>query len=453
MTATLGILGAGASGLSLALLTHRDYLVLEQLQQPGGHARASSIDGWVFDQGPHIMFSRDAFLLECMIASLGDNVHRSRRNNKVALAGALARYPVENDLASLPLPLRADALISFLHAREEHGDPRNLAEWFTLNFGDVLTSVYFRPYNEKLWKTPLEQLSMTWSERIPWPPVDDVVRGALGELTEGYTHQLYYSYPRTGGYGALMDAWASGVADDRIAYGTRITAIRPTTDGVRVESPAGAWDFGQVVSTLPLRSLLTLVPDVPSSVVDAVNRLIVNPIIITTLGFRGTDHNQFTAVYIPDEDYLVNRVSYPAVFSPRNAPTGCFSAQAEITAAPAADVLNMPDAKVVDHVLTGLRQRGLVPLDAELVFENVERFEDGYVVYTENYGDDLQAAVSWFEQRNIIPHGRFGRHNYLNVDGCLAESIALARRLGADLTDESIRERFAATARIHAATS
>ena len=442
MPAPLGILGAGASGLSLALLTHLDHVVLELLQQPGGHARATSIDGFVFDQGPHIMFSRDALLLDCMVASLGDNVHQSRRNNKVAIAGALARYPMENDLAALPLPLRADALLSFLHAREEHGQPANLAEWFTQNFGAVLTSAYFRPYNEKLWKTPLEHLSMSWAERIPWPPVDDVVRGALGELSEGYLHQLYYSYPLTGGYGALMDAWASGVSSDAIAYGTRVTAVRPTAAGVRVESPDAVWDFEQVVSTVPLRLLTTLVPDVPAHVVTAVERLIVNPIVIATLGFRGTDPNQFTAVYIPDDDYLVNRVSFPAVFSPRNAPEGCFSVQAEITAAPGADVLNMRDSDVVEHVLAGLRGRRLVPADAELVFQHVEHFDDGYVVYTENYEDDLQTAVSWFEERRIIPHGRFGRHNYLNVDGCLAESIALARRLGADLSDDAIRERF-----------
>ena len=239
-----------------------------------------------------------------------------------------------------------------------------------------------------------------------------------------------------------MDAWASGIASGSIVYGARVTAVRPTTAGVLVESAGTVRDFEQVVSTVPLRSLTTLVPDVPAHVKTAVDRLIVNPIVIATVGFRGTDPNQFTAVYIPDADYLVNRVSFPAVFSPRNAPEGCFSVQAEITAAQGADVLNMRDSDVVEHVVAGLRARRLVPSDAELVFQHVEHFDDGYVVYTENYEEDLRSAVSWFEERHIIPHGRFGRHNYLNVDGCLAESIALARRLGADLPDDVIRERF-----------
>jgi protoporphyrinogen oxidase len=49
----LGILGAGASGLSLALLTDLDYMLIERSERAGGHAVSTSVDGWVFDRGPH----------------------------------------------------------------------------------------------------------------------------------------------------------------------------------------------------------------------------------------------------------------------------------------------------------------------------------------------------------------------------------------------------------------
>ncbi len=442
MKPQLGILGAGASGLSLALLSDLDYLVLEAEPHPGGHASATSIRGWTFDHGPHIMFSRDELLLECMLGSLGPNVHRCRRKNRVSLAGGLARYPVENDLAALPLPLRADALLSFLHARRSGGTPGNLAEWFSANFGDVLTSAYFRPYNEKLWKIPLERLSMGWADRIPRPPEEDVIRGALGELSEGYLHQLFYSYPLHGGYGALMDAWAAGIPKERLVLGTRVTRVVPGPGGVVVEAGGGVRRFGQVVSTLPLGFLIKIVEGVPLSVAEAVSRLMVNPVIAVTLGFHGEDPNQFTAVYIPDDDYLPNRVSYPAVFSPHNAPPGCFSVQAEITALPGAEVLEWSDDALVSHVLAGLLARSLVPADAELIFRSIERFPQGYVVYTEGYEGDLEIACGWFEAQGIILHGRFGRHQYLNVDGCLSQSIDLARELGFELADDEILARF-----------
>jgi protoporphyrinogen oxidase len=448
MTAPLGILGGGASGLSLALLTDLDYVLIEKNPRPGGHAVSRSVDGWVFDRGPHIMFSRNELLLECMVSSLGDNVHRCRRNNKVAVAGALARYPIENDLAALPLPLRADAVISLMRARNGHGEPSNLAEWFEANFGEVLVATYFRPYNEKVWNVPLEQLSMSWADRIPQPPLEDVIRGALGERSEGYLHQLYYSYPLRGGYGAIMDAWAAGVDSDRMVLGTAVSGLVPTPQGVIVKSGRQDWRFEKVVSTLPLHDLVELVPGVPGSVSAAVSRLAVNPMIVTTLGFRGDDPNQFTAVYIPDDDFLVNRISYPAVFSPHNVPPGCFSIQAEITTSPGSELMSWSDDSVIDHVLEGLRKRGLVPADAELVFRDVQRFRYGYVVYTQGYERDLQLASEWFAGQGILLHGRFGAHQYVNVDGCLKNSMDLAKELGTDLADSEVKARFKSLAAV-----
>lgn len=444
--AQLGILGAGSSGLSLALLTHLDYLVLEKDAHAGGHATSRTIDGWVFDRGPHIMFSRNKLVLDCMVASLGDNVHQCRRNNRASLAGVLARYPIENDLAALPLPLRSDALISMIEAQQRGGETHNLAEWFTANFGDVLVSEYFRPYNEKVWNVPLEDLSMAWADRIPRPPLADVVRGAMGELSEGYLHQLFYSYPLTGGYASLMEAWARGVPNDRLVLDSPIKQIVPTDNGVTVEGDGRSWHFENVVSTIPLKYLVHLVPDVPNDVLDAVARLVVNPMVVITLGFRGEDPNQFTAVYIPDADFLVNRISYPAVFSPHNAPAGCYSVQAEITANPGADVMDWTDERVIDHVLHGLRERSLIGPD-EPIFQCVERFDQAYIVYTQRYEDDLAVARRWFADRNIVIHGRFGAHEYLNVDGCLERSIQLSRALGADLSDEHVLATFQELAR------
>jgi len=389
------------------------------------------------------MFSRDRLLLDCMVASLGGNVHRGRRNNRVAIGGALAGYPLENDLAALPLPLRADALISMVRARETRSEPGNLADWFAANFGDVLVSAYFRPYNEKVWNLPLEDLSLSWADRIPQPPLEDVIRGALGEVTEGHLHQLLFCYPLRGGYSALMDAWASGVRARDMVLGAPVTRVTPAGGRVVVQTPTGDRCFGQVVSTLPLKRLVEIVPGVPAPVSAAVSRLVVNPIVVTTLGFEGRDPNRFTSVYIPDQDFLVNRVSFPAVFSPHNAPRGCFSVQAEITCAPGSDLLGWSDDTIYDHVLDGLRARSLVPAGREAVFRWIERLDHGYVVHTNGSEDDVRLAAGWFAGQGIVLHGRFGSHRYLNVDGCLRSSIELARRLGAALTDAEILHRFA----------
>jgi protoporphyrinogen oxidase len=430
------IIGAGASGLSLALMLDGDVTIFERSDRTGGHCHATIRDGWTFDRGPHIMFSRDQDVLDFMIASLGDNVHQSRRNNRVFVDGRMVKYPLENDLASLTLEARTRCLLDYLF--NQHAaladNPSNLGEWFVGNFGEGMTDLYFRPYNEKIWNVPLRELSMTWSERIPSPPPEDVVKGALGVATEGYLHQLNYHYPLVGGYQAITDAWTTLLPRGSLRLDTTVIAVEKSDGGIDVTTNSGTEHFDRVVSTAPMVSLLAMVTDVPVSIRDDVDSLRVNPINVITLGYRGEDRNKFTAVYFADESYLPNRVSSPSVFSPRNAPEGCFSLQAEITFPPGDGYLKLDDETLVSHVHEGLVSSGLVEPDCEPVFRDVQRLEFAYVVYTNGYEDAVASVREWAHSVGVTIHGRFGSFDYLNVDGCVRRSQELASKLNDRLT-------------------
>ncbi len=425
------VVGAGASGLSLALLLDGDVVVYEASGRAAGHCAATVRDGWTFDRGPHIMFSRDQAVLDFMVASLQGNVHRSRRNNAICIDGHFVKYPIENDLAGLPTEWRARCLLDFLF--NDHADmseaPANLHEWFLGVFGAGLTDLYFKPYNEKVWNVPLAELSMTWADRIPRPPAQDVVKGALGVSTEGYVHQLNFHYPLVGGYEAIPAAWAALLPPGVLRLDTPVTGLATTPDGVEVTSAAGVESFDRVVCTTPMPAFLSLVDDVPDTVRHAVGSLRINPIAVITLGFRGVDPHRFTAVYFPDADYLVNRASAPCVFSPRNGPQGCYSIQAEITAAPGDPVVHRSDDDLIEYVLTGFIENDVVRPDHPLVFADVQRYDNAYVVYTVGYERHVETVKTWARSRGVHLHGRFGAFEYLNVDGCVISSLALAAEL------------------------
>jgi protoporphyrinogen oxidase len=176
-------------------------------------------------------------------------------------------------------------------------------------------------------------------------------------------------------------------------------------------------------------TLLSLMENRPEPVRAAVDALQVNAIAVITLGFQGVDERQFTAVYFPDPEYLVNRASAPGVFSPRNAPEGCFSIQAEITCRQSDAILTQRDDDLIDHVLTGLIRFGIVRPEIPLVFTDVQRYQYAYVVYTVGYEEHVRTVRSWAESQGIHLHGRFGAFEYLNVDGCVMRSLELAVRL------------------------
>ncbi|RNM17479.1 hypothetical protein EFL26_01455 [Nocardioides pocheonensis] len=49
MDAEVGILGAGASGLSIVLLIDEDHVPIERSSRAGGHAQSTTSDGFTFD--------------------------------------------------------------------------------------------------------------------------------------------------------------------------------------------------------------------------------------------------------------------------------------------------------------------------------------------------------------------------------------------------------------------
>ena len=90
--------------------------------------------------------------------------------------------------------------------------PETFRDWIYYTFGKGIAECYMVPYNEKIWKYPTEKMSLHWVDgRIPRPPVDDVIKSAIGISTEGYTHQSVFSYPLDGGIEALVKAIARPV--------------------------------------------------------------------------------------------------------------------------------------------------------------------------------------------------------------------------------------------------
>jgi protoporphyrinogen oxidase len=426
----VGVIGAGPSGLCLGMFLEHETEVLEAGTEPGGTAGSVCVDGYTFDHGPHIMFSRNERILDFMISSLGDNVHRCRRNNRIAYAGRLVKYPFENDLASLPEDESYEcARDYFINPwRDRYPEPADLREWFLHHFGQAMCEKYFFPYNEKVWNVPVADLSMSWAERIPQPPPEDVLRSAMGISTDGYLHQLYYHYPLQGGYQAISEAWAKIV---RPHFGFEVRRISlPADGGVLVSGPGEDRHYDRIVSTMPLERLLAVADfPIPDRVRAAVEALLVNPMIVVSLGIAAKDREQMTAVYFPAADFRVNRLSFPATFSPHNAPDGCHSIQAEVTCRAEDPTWAWSDRQALDHVIAGLLEAGILADPDTIVLSHVQRVEHAYVVYRRGYERHAAVVREWFPQQGIDLCGRFSYFEYVNVDGAVARALDVAGRL------------------------
>jgi len=425
------ILGGGLSGLTLARLLHEhgeDVIVLEAEPAYGGLCRSKKDQGFTFDRGgSHIIFSRDTEVLAFMRRMIAGNEQRNDRHTKIFYKQRYVKYPFENGLSDLLPEDRFFCISEFVKTliAVEKGElpaPTNFREWIYHTFGKGIAECYMVPYNEKIWKYPTAGMSLHWVDgRIPRPPVDDVIKSAIGIETEGYTHQSVFSYPLDGGIETLVRAIASPIAS-HIKTGFRIISIRKNGQKWLITDGQETIEADRCICTMPVQHLIAAMENVPEAVVAACSSLIYNSLVCVNIGIRGTVPD-ISWLYIPDPALgRSNRISFPSSYSRRVAPDGCSAILAEITHQPGDDVAQMNDAAMIEEVTATLEAMQVLTRD-QIVYSSVERQPFAYVVYDLDYQNNITIVRHYCEALGIPLVGRFAQFEYLNMDGCIRSVI------------------------------
>ena len=423
----VGILGGGLAGITIAAHLGPDCEVLEKDSRGGGHCQTVQEQGFTYDAGgPHIIFSRNQEMVDYMVSLLGSNVHQARRANKIFYRGRYVKYPFENGLYDLDPQDRFECLYHYI--KNDYPPPKsNFKEWLYHHFGKGLAEKYLIPYNEKIWNVPAEELGLEWVEgRVPKPPVEDVIKAAVGVETEGYTHQLYFNYPLRGGIESLPCALEKQVA--RITPDFTVERIWRESGGWCVSNGRTTCRYEQIVATIPIQELAHALEGVPAEVIAAVDSLRYNSLITVAVGFDHTRLPDYTAIYVPDPEIRFHRLSFPAAFSPHNAPAGQSIVQAEITTNPGDGTHEMPDGEILADVVGDLEGMQLGRA-SEVCYSRVIRTKYGYVVQDDNCRRNLRQAKAYFEEIGIALCGRVAEFEYINMDVCIDRARKVAQKL------------------------
>lgn len=423
---TVGILGGGLAGLAVASHLTLDAEVLERAERCGGHCRSVDEAGFTWDEGgPHIIFSRNQRMVDYMVSLLAPNVRRGRRNNKILYKGRFVKYPFENGLYDLEPQDRYECLYSYL--KNDAPPPTNFKEWLYYTFGRGLTEKYLLPYNEKIWNVPAEELGLEWVEgRVPKPPLEDVIKAAVGLETEGYTHQLHFFYPDRGGIESVPRALLERTR--KVTTGFAVRRVSRAGDGWIVSDGHEERRYRRLVSTIPIQDLVAALEDVPATVLAAARGLRYNSLINVAVGVADDPLPDYTAVYVPDPRVRFHRISFPGVFSPRNVPAGRSMVVAEITANAGDGTWELDDAAVLADVVNDLDTLGIVR-KARVCYGRVARTTYGYVVQDRSYRTNVELLKRYVDGLGITLCGRLAEFEYINMDVCIERGMTVARRL------------------------
>jgi protoporphyrinogen oxidase len=435
----IAILGAGVSGLSLARFLVEGGLDMDSISLfeatpvVGGLCRSKTVDGFTYDvAGGHILFSKDAAAMQWMKDNAGGDgaFVRRDRNTKIRFGDRWVHYPFENGIGDLPQQVNFECIAGYVHAWHERSQagseaPADFGAWIQWRFGEGIAKHFMDPYNEKIWKRPLDQITSGWvAGRVPDAPVEDVLRAAVGIRTEGYTHQSIFYYPKAGGFQPITDGLGATLAG-RVRLSTPVTEVERRGESWSVNGES----FDRVVSTLPLDRLPEVVKGLPSDVAEAMTTLEYNGMVCVLIALDRAEHPDLSWIYLPHADQgPANRITYMSNYSPGNAPEGKTSLMAEITWPMHTE---FPGQSLERETLEGLVHAGLIKGD-EVLFTDRSTVSHAYVVFDHDYDRRRAAALGWLEHEGLIPLGRFGRFEYDNSDQCVIKSRALAARLLAE---------------------
>ena len=405
------VVGGGLAGLSIGYLL-KDKCVVFEANRIGGLLRSEKIDGYTFDTGgSHILFSNDEKVLSELLQFLDDYIEH-RRRAFILYKGRYVKYPFENGIFSLSPHERFEILKDFVeNLLKEKKRPKNLLEWFQHVFGNAITEKYLKPYNEKLWKRDLREISLDWvGGRVPNPPIDDVLKSAVGIETEGYVHQLRFFYPLSGG----IETLAKNIAEN---VNIKMEAVRRIEVGDKIY--VNGEEFEKVVYTAPLKDLTKIMRDA-KEIRENIEKLEYNSLAVVGIGVKGKVPN-IHWLYVPQEDIVFHRIAFLSNYSPEMAPKNCSTIIAEIS---------NPEKINEGEILEGLRKVGI---ENEVEIVKTWRWEFAYIVYNHDYRENVEAIKKFLLRRNIIPFGRFGLWEYLNMDMIWKKAKELYESLSCDI--------------------
>ena len=414
----IAVVGAGISGLSAAhfLKKRADVVVYEAARRPGGLVQCDVIEGFLYHKvGGHVFNSR----MEEVLAWFWSFFDREKefiqatRNAVIAFdRETFVGYPIENHLWQLPAASLKSAVRELLELYStQRSKTANFDEFLRNQFGDTLYQLYFKPYNDKIWKCDLKEVPLDWLQgKLPMPAVSDIFLSNILKRPESEMVHSTFHYPKDGGSQFIADRLAEGLD---IRTSTPVEHI--SHDGNRLwlnESEV----FDAVLYTGNIKKLPSMLG--PSfgceKMEESVSRLASHG---TTTVLCEIDPNPYSWVYLPSADHKSHRIICTGNFSPSNNCPGKCSATVEFT--------GMVD---LDEIKDTLRH---LPFRPRYITHHFQKY-----TYPIQFAD-TRSAIGGIEevlrQSRVYLSGRFAEWEYYNMDTAIDAARRKTDRLLGDI--------------------
>jgi protoporphyrinogen oxidase len=435
------ILGAGLAGLSCSYhLGHENCIIFDKNTYAGGHVYSHQHDGFTWDEGPHVSFTKDAYVRQLFAESTGGKFHDFECNVSNYYKGSWIPHPAQSNLYAIPQQKRSECLEDFLSSRKKlegiARPPRDYAEWLEHAFGKSFAHTFPAAYTRKYWTCDPSALATDWvGNRMYYPDVDSVLAGAK-RAPEKKTHYITsVRYPAHGGFLSfakiLMD-------DANIKLGRKITSV-DFKDKTIYFANGEKYSYERLISTLPLPELIRLADGVPRNVLEAANALRCSSLLLVNVTGCHSSLKPYHWMYVYDEDMMSTRINITEHLSPSNGISGQTGIQVEVYES-AYRPFQISHEEIAQIVVNELQVMGLleepetvhtqyIPYANIIYDHDRKKAQDLVFIWLEQFGlarenQDLNPMTEWsthdhYKLGELILAGRFGQWKYFWSDDCV----------------------------------
>lgn len=415
----IAIIGSGISGLSMAQLLKKDHEVdvFERKVKSGGLLHCKRVEGNLFHLvGGHVFNSKNKEVLKWFWEFFDKDKEflSAKRNAKILLNNEFLNYPIENSLYNLDESKAQQIIREILELyKKEYKAPflySNFESFLKGNFGDTLFELYFKPYNEKIWKRKLSTIPLEWLEgKLPMPRYEEIImRNLLRTDEENMVHNTFF-YPKNNGSQFIIDRFSQGV---NIIVDNEITSLSKINNKWSVNNYKG---YDHVIYTGDVRVLSSVLNIENSPLINYNNRL-------SKLRSNGTsnilcecDVNDVSWLYMPGDETDAHRIIYTGNFSESNnaVESGRRTCVVEFS------------GRVSDEEM----KKQIEKLPGNLVPISTNYQLNSYIIHDKDTKALIDEVKSAIKPLGISLLGRFAEWEYFNMDACIESAMKTKKNL------------------------
>jgi protoporphyrinogen oxidase len=427
----IAILGAGMAGFGAAYQLHNEgiaSIMYEKRPNYGGHTSSSSFEnGFVFDEGPHISFTKVERMQKLFAESVNDEYEVIQAQVNNYWQGYWIKHPAQCNLYGLPTDLVVDILKDFVESQNNgHVEIKNYADWLIASFGKTFAETYPMQYGLKYHTTTADNMSTDWlGPRLYRPSLEEVLQGALSPTTPEVHYINHFRYPTHGGFVSYLNMF---VPQTDLRVNHQLVKLDPKTQELHFANGIVA-AYNRVISSIPLPELIPMIVGTPLDVIEATQKLACSTCVVVNVGINREDISEAHWSYFYDQDIIFTRLSFPHMLSPHNVPPGTGSIQAEVYYSKKYRPLDQKPEECIELVIKDLRRCGLIREDDEILFKHAMFIPYANVIFDLDRANALTTVHGYLDDLGIAYCGRYGEWDYIWTDESFMSGEKAAQKI------------------------